>query len=115
MRALVLPVPPSGNVYWRHYRGRMVRSREAERYIQLVGLIGLQHRVRPTHGDVFLTVRWYRGKRVGDLDNRLKIVLDALQGIVYHDDGQVVRLFAERIDGDDAERMEVEWAEVEAA
>lgn len=115
MNHLVLPVPPTANRYWRNVKGVMVRSREAKDYINLVKLIGIQHRIRPLQTEVFVTLRWYRAARRGDLDNRLKVALDALAGVVYDDDSQIAKLYAERIDGSDPERLEVEWREVEAA
>lgn len=32
-----------------------------------------------------------------DIDNYIKAVLDALQGIVFKDDGQIIKLYAEKI------------------
>lgn len=44
-----------------------------------------------------------------DLDNCLKVTLDALKGIVFEDDSQVYRILAERGDPDPTgSRLEVE-------
>lgn len=45
-----------------------------------------------------------------DLDNALKVSIDALKGIVFADDSQVYRIVAERADPDPAggARLEVE-------
>lgn len=98
----ILPVPPSANRYWRSWRGRVVRTQEAEAYCQTVGAL-VRHPRRvgwPALGGVAVAVRWYRAKVAGDLDNRLKVALDALQGILYHDDAQVRELHAYLDDGD---------------
>lgn len=56
-----------------------------------------QWRNKPIDGDVELWVTLYFGtKRRGDVDNFNKLALDALTGIVYHDDRQVAFLRIER-------------------
>ena len=52
----------------------------------------------PIIGDVELTIRWFRPRRVGDIDNIHKILLDSMTGFIYNDDGQVSRLFTYRLD-----------------
>jgi Holliday junction resolvase RusA-like endonuclease len=100
--ALELPVPPSANVYWRKFRNRMVRSDEAEAYANLVVVRGWNQGARPIplKYDVEVSVRWHRERRSGDLDNRLKCLLDSLQGVAYVKDSQVRKLTAERFDGE---------------
>lgn len=91
-----LPYPPSANRYWRNFRGRMVRSREATAYIAEVQAI-MRGRL-PEAGDVALELEVVRPRRSGDLDNSLKVVLDSLRGSLYVDDKQVVELHAWRMD-----------------
>jgi crossover junction endodeoxyribonuclease RusA len=97
---LVLPYPPSANTYWRHNRGRTHVSNEARAYRTRVLLQVLTARDgRPPHvGPVVVTVTAYRPARRGDLDNTLKVLLDALRGAAYQDDSQVVELHAMRFD-----------------
>jgi Holliday junction resolvase RusA-like endonuclease len=40
----------------------------------------------------------YRPQKRGDLDNTLKILVDSMKGIIYHDDEQVTVIHAERYD-----------------
>lgn len=99
MIELTLPEPPSANRYWKVWRGRAVKSKEARAYALQVKYLAIQQHVRaPITGDVALTVHWYRARRAGDLDNRLKCLLDSLKGITYADDKQVRRFTAERFD-----------------
>jgi crossover junction endodeoxyribonuclease RusA len=106
---LSLPEPPSANRYWRVFRGRAVKSAEARAYVDIVKYHAAMQRVKaPISGDVILTVVWRRQRRAGDLDNRLKCLLDALKGIAFADDKQVKRIVAERFDRlDPAGTMEV--------
>lgn len=102
---LTLPEPPSANRWWRKWKNRMVLSTEARQYkafalVRVVAATGL-HASRfplfPT-APIRVTLTWYRGRKSGDLDKRLGVVLDALQGIGYRNDGQIVAIVAERLD-----------------
>lgn len=106
---LELPEPPSANRYWRHVEGRVVLSARARAYKATVATRALVARVHPLPLGVecAVSVRWFRGRRSGDLDNRIKIVLDALQGAAYVSDAQVVELHAYRADDKAAPRCEV--------
>lgn len=92
---MVLPYPPTANLYWRVCRGRVVKSKAAREY---------QRRIRnglkpaPLSCPVVVDVELYRPRRIGDLDNALKVLLDALKGYAYVDDSQVVRILAWRFD-----------------
>lgn len=91
----VLPEPPSANRWWRNVNGRMVTSKEARDY---KARIALTVRDRKHAGPVKISLDWYRGRRSGDLDKRIGVVLDALQGVLYENDSQIVELAARRFD-----------------
>jgi crossover junction endodeoxyribonuclease RusA len=91
-----LPEPPSANRYWRVFRGRAVTSAEARAYKKKVAV--LLHGTRPLKGDVCVRVEWHRGRKSGDLDNRLKCALDSLKGLAFKDDKQVVTIYAFRFE-----------------
>ena len=96
--SLTLPYPPSVNHYWRHVGHRTLISREGRQYKQLAALAAHAHGIRPLAGPVALTVTIYRPRRSGDLDNYLKALLDALHGITFADDAQIVEIHAYRDD-----------------
>ena len=96
---LELPEPPSANVYWRKYRNRITRSGQAKGYLARVRAICLSDSILPLKGDVDVELVWYRSRKAGDVDNRIKICLDALKGFCYADDKQVRKVSIERIDG----------------
>lgn len=104
---ITLPLPPTANLYWRVWRGRAVVSTEARAYKRGAALAALAQGVRPIlDGEVAVVMRVFRRTRRGDLDNRLKVLLDALRGIAYRDDSQVARL--EAIQSEDAKNPRVE-------
>ena len=109
---IVLPYPPSANVLWRNMRGRMVES-DAARDFKYEVLIRCRERlIEPICGDVSVTLRVFRPRRSGDLDNRIKATLDALNGLAWHDDSQVAEIHAFRDYDRDNQRVEVEVMEV---
>ncbi len=58
--------------------------------------------------EVAVTLRVFRPQRSGDLDNRLKCLFDALQGVVYANDSQVVEIHAYRFEDKKRPRVEAE-------
>jgi crossover junction endodeoxyribonuclease RusA len=104
---LVLPYPPSANVYWRIWRGRPCVSAEARDYKRRVLLMGLTLKLRPLEGPVSLALTIYRPRPAGDLSNRIKVLEDALQGVAFEDDDQVEVIHALRLDDAANPRAEV--------
>jgi crossover junction endodeoxyribonuclease RusA len=106
---LVLPYPPANNHYYRAVPGRgVLLSAEARRYKEEAGMVALAAGVRPVDGPVALLLTFYRPEKRGDLDGRFKGLLDALNGIAYRDDSQVVELHAYRRDDAANPRVEVQ-------
>lgn len=109
---ITLPYPPSGNLYWRHVGTRVVKSADARNYQQGVKLRWLSARTpgvpsNPPSYPVVVSVALFRPYRRGDLDNSLKVLLDALKGIAFVDDSQVVELHARRYEDKANPRAEV--------
>ena len=105
---LTLPYPPSANRYWRHNRGRIHRSAEAEAYKHHVGLLCNAADIWPVEHEVALDLVFFRPAKRMDLDNMLKVLLDALQGHAYINDSQVAEIHATRMDDKANPRVEVE-------
>ncbi len=93
-----IPYPPSGNTYWRHNRGRTHVSDEARKYRRGVQMRALTQGLKPLAGPVCVSIALYRPARRGDLDNSLKVLLDALRGVAFQDDSQVEELHARRFE-----------------
>lgn len=91
---LTLPLPPTINTYWRSIvkgkRAIPILSREAREYKKRMA--SLAHGSAPVSGPCALSARFYRPRRAGDVDGRIKPMLDALQGFAYVNDSQLTEL-----------------------
>lgn len=96
MVVLELKYPPSLNHYWRMGNHRIYLSDEGRRYKNIVAGIVRCARVQPIIGDVSLKIEAYPpDRRIRDLDNLMKALLDALGGAgLYEDDSQVKHIEA---------------------
>lgn len=73
----------------------MVLSAQAKSYKEAVAELAHRLGMRPIEkGSVSLSITFYRNQASGDLDNRLKVIGDALRGIAFTDDRQVVEIYA---------------------
>lgn len=110
MTRLILPYPTSvnrlyrvgvgGNVYKDddHSFGWAVKAAAHEANLPL-----------NTSGDVAVSVWVYVKTRRADIDNRLKHLLDSLNGVAYADDSQIVELHVyKRFEGRAKARIELE-------
>lgn len=90
MIALTLPWPPSVNVYYRNFRGRMVLSAAGRQYREQVANI-VATNGQKQHGRLALFATLYPPtRRTYDADNRIKALQDALQFAgVFDDDEQI--------------------------
>ena len=103
---LILPYPPSANLYWRTTRqGKTYISGQATAYKEEVKLKTAKKGYLT--GDLIFNVNFYRPRKTGDLDNRLKVLIDALKGSVFEDDKQIVEIHAYRFDDKIMPRAEI--------
>ncbi len=77
-------------------------SAEAKAYKEAVSMLASRYKhgtecAFPS-GDLSVSVLWHRSAKRGDLDNRLKVLNDALQGSIFRKDSQVAEIFAQRVD-----------------
>lgn len=106
-----LPWPPSANRYWRNVRGHTVVSSEARDYKLRAAWEARIAVDEPLSGNVILTMDFYRPRKSGDLSNRIKVLEDALNGVAFNDDKQVIEIHARRFDDKHNPRVEVEVRE----
>jgi len=86
----------------------MVVSSAAKKYRKSASELAHAAGLRPLAGPVVVRLAVYRPSRRGDLDNSLKIILDSLRGVAYHDDAQIVRIEASRFDAKHNPRVELQ-------
>ena len=88
--------------------------KEYKRKIALVANAFMQsNNLEAMTGELSASVRLYRkykrtSRRYGDCDNHLKAIFDALNGIIYADDSQIVCCSCEKHTDKDKARIEIE-------
>jgi Holliday junction resolvase RusA-like endonuclease len=90
---------------YRSINGRNILSREARSYKEFVAMRHGGH--EPLSGPVAVTMLVFRPARRGDLDGRIKVILDCCEGILYGNDSQVVELHAYRYEDKIFPRVEL--------
>jgi len=99
---VILPEAPSANAYWRRAGLRIHVSAEAKAYKEAVSMLTSRYRQNGQcafpSGDLSITVLWHRSAKRGDLDNRIKVLLDALGGTLFRNDKQIATIHAQRVD-----------------
>lgn len=127
---LVLPYPPSVNDVWRIFTppkkcphcghgltpkelagARMVKTKVAREYADRV--LEAVGNIKPLTGLVEVVGHVFRPRAVGDLDNTFKVLFDALKGLAFADDRQVVHIDFWRHDDKARPRVELEVRHVE--
>lgn len=103
---------PSANVYWRMWNNHMVLSGEARKYKKEIAEVGRTLGIVPSKRPIALSLWVYRARKAGDVSNRIKCAEDALCGVAFDDDAQVVEIHAYRRDDKENPRIEVEVKEL---
>ncbi len=110
--SLTLPYPPSANRYWRYVNNHPTVSADARSYRTGAGMVARHQGIAPFTGKVAMYIELYRPQKSGDLDNRIKILCDALKGVAYNDDDQIIEIHARLHDDKANPRCEVEVRQV---
>ncbi|MCI5633305.1 RusA family crossover junction endodeoxyribonuclease [Helicobacter sp.] len=92
--------PPSVNHYWLGSGWNRYVSKRGVEFKRALALSAKASNITPTEKQVCLSVVWHKkDNRRRDIDNILKPILDALNGIAYFDDSQVSELFVKKEQG----------------
>ena len=110
-------IPPSVNSYWRSaFRGgRIIHyvSKEGKAFKETLAFYARVNKFKLLKGDVVLRYKLFckkQGRK--DLDNTLKAVQDALEGIAYENDKQIKKIEAEKISNAGWDGIEIEVKEI---
>mgnify|MGYP000846166381 FL=1 len=99
-QTFTLPTPPSVNNLFSTVGSRRVKSKTYAAWMQAARWQIAAQRPRLMLGAVAVEIECQRPTKSSDLDNRTKAALDALKGLAWEDDRQVVDL-------------RTRWAEIE--
>lgn len=89
---LTLPYPPSVNRIWRHNGHITYKTDEARDYRYYVIAEANRVGLKMLAGEVALTIRLFPPRSNCDIDNALKVLNDALQGIAFENDKHIVEM-----------------------
>lgn len=109
--SVVLDYPPTvNNLYLTIIsKGRPIRvpSTESKKFKAGVERHCRANEIKPLKGPLLVEIKAFRPRRVGDLDNVLKVTFDALKGFAFEDDKQIERIEAERFEDPKFPRIEL--------
>lgn len=90
--------PPSANVYYRNFHGRMVLSKEGRAFKDAVRT--KCNGCRKILGGVIIAIIFrFKDQRRRDLDNYFKAVIDATKDILFEDDCMVEQIHSKKLTG----------------
>jgi crossover junction endodeoxyribonuclease RusA len=110
---VILPYPPSANRLWIIARGHLILSDEARQYKHDANILAVSQGAGYSLKRLCVSISVFAPRISGDLDNRIKIVLDSLQGVMFDNDSQVQEIHAYRHIDRAQPRIEVEVCEME--
>ncbi len=110
---LILPYPPSVNHLYATFQGRRITSAKGRKFKSDIAILAMRQGAKILSGELSVTFRVFRPRKSGDLDNRLKISQDALKGICFEDDRQIVEIHAFRFDDRLNPRIEIDIKKLE--
>ena len=96
-----LPFPPTANRYWQPVRGRLIKTKRALNYRNLVSTLLLKNsnEIRKWNPEtdkdtrtlaIAVAVHYPKKKGPdGDIDNLLKVLIDCLEGSLFENDRQI--------------------------
>lgn len=95
---IILPWPPTANLYYRHVGSRVLLSEDGRKYREAVGWVMLEAGRPKVEGRIKMELVAYPPDlRTRDLDNLFKSLLDSLQHAgLYESDSQIDYLSIQR-------------------
>jgi len=103
----------SYNIYYRIFRGRYIISPQGRHFRETVRRI--IEGSSKIEGKVHLTIEFrFKDRRLRDLDNLTKSILDACKGYLFDDDSQIYELHTKKVTGCDNDQILINIKQIEA-
>lgn len=106
---IILPIPPLLNRLYKVSGGRFYKSSAAAVYKKECHYIIHSVQKHPTDAELELNIKWYRKALRGDIDGILKCFLDALEGLIWEKDSQIMKITIEKLHDKKNPRIELEY------
>ena len=118
MRQLIFEIPfdpiPLARPKFSHGRAYLPpRSRSYRDCVQnVVKEIMKRRKLSPLTGELICRLKFFRkfkpsARNFGDIDNHVKAIFDALQGLLFNDDRQIVSVVAQKLKDADRPRTQI--------
>ena len=122
MRQLIFEIPfdpiPLSRPKFSHGRAYLpTRSRSYRVSVQeVVRQLMKRRKLEPFTGELICRLKFFRkfkpsARNFGDIDNHVKAIFDALQGLLFADDRQIVSVFAQKFKDGDRPRTHISFKE----
>jgi crossover junction endodeoxyribonuclease RusA len=112
LKFIINKLPPSLNVMYRKSKyGAIYKTLKARQYIDLVHqtIKEQNENIEILNCNVKVTIIMYQNdKRKRDIDNILKVLLDAMNNIIYVDDSQITELHIKKVCSTEINKIEIE-------
>ena len=126
MRQLIFEIPldpvPLARPRFSHGRAYLpARSRSYRAAVQdVVNQLMKSRKLEPFTGELICRLKFFRkfkpsARNFGDIDNHVKAILDALQGLLFVDDRQIVSVVAQKLKDRDRPRTHISFKENKGA
>jgi crossover junction endodeoxyribonuclease RusA len=112
LKFVINKLPPSLNVMYRKSKyGAIYKTKLAKEYMELVHqtIKEQNENIEILNCNVKVTIIMYQNdKRKRDIDNILKVLLDAMNNIIYIDDSQITELHIKKVCSTENNKIEIE-------
>jgi Holliday junction resolvase RusA-like endonuclease len=110
--SMILPFPPSVNKLFPTGKdGRRHLSKEGQDFKKEAQIAMVKQNAPYFEGSLSITLKLYRPRKSGDIDNFNKGLFDSMKGICFEDDKQIVELHIYRLDDKQCPRVEIEMVQ----
>ncbi len=102
------------NIYRRTRNGKVYKTSPHKKFCEKINEFAIDKDIYCSEKELKIIIKFYlKGKRLIDLDNMLKSLIDSLQGICFLNDSQICELHLYRHIQQPENKIEIEYCDLE--
>lgn len=102
------------NIYRRTRNGKVFKSSPHKKFCEKINEYVIDKDIYCCEKELKLEIKFYlKGKRLIDLDNMLKSLIDSLQGVCFKNDNQICSLHVERYINQLENKIDIQYYEID--